>query len=719
MKKILKKYLGYKGYYVLDEFESFSHELIDENELINIFSILANLGYKLSSASIILLKKVSKELYTNLINDMTNLFSEIKGVTNHLVMYKNFPNMENVTQSEYVINAILHYLTATEYSYGYMVEENLLERKLEEYAKFSELKLISQKEAKKILVNNMTTLLESNKIITDNDFEVLKEVNRLYPSSIKVSSIPFKVNLANLVNSLVYTKDGNLDKNKIPSVLEMFDPSTITITDLLRIYVAISDGDIEFIYNTQFVSLPRYSRKLFISILDNICKKNPYAIDELHSHEFLWKKAFEKLHIGEVKGLYPNAFKEAFKLRSNTYKTYNSEVEKALEEANTLKLLSLMEIKPGEFARRLDNILRSPNIDSKEVLSSFAKVASLISSRVLISLFEHFNNVTTLESDRFISYRKGSNYVNLVVEEKRKELSSEIINETINIISKALEEKYSSKEKLENVYISDEMKSYTLPTNNKNASSGFKTLSFASKVQMDNINSPVVRFFTHWKNPKGMRVDIDLSLEMFDENFNYITSLSWHNMDGGRFVKAYHSGDIVTAPNGASEFIDVNVSEAKAKGVRYMVVSNAVFAGPAYSEIDECFSGVMFRSSLGKAGSIFDAKTVETKFDLTQKSSKRIVSLAFDTFTNTLIWLDVPYKGLSFANVSSNYSNSISYILKKAMGKHMSIYDLVLLHKNHITFVDDITKADYIIDSSSKSLISPYNLELISKDWID
>ncbi len=46
------------------------------------------------------------------------------------------------------------------------------------------------------------------------------------------------------------------------------------------------------------------------------------------------------------------------------------------------------------------------------------------------------------------------------------------------------------------------MKNYTIPINNENASNGFKTLCFGSRVKLvpSVDKQDVLRFFSHWKN---------------------------------------------------------------------------------------------------------------------------------------------------------------------------------------------------------------------------
>jgi hypothetical protein len=281
----------------------------------------------------------------------------------------------------------------------------------------------------------------------------------------------------------------------------------------------------------------------------------------------------------------------------------------------------------------------------------------------------------------------------------------------------ALTKIYSSKDKLEKVYLSENMKNYCIPVNNRSASSGYHTLPYASRVKLNTEDHSIIRLFTHWKNSEKNRIDIDLSAEFYDDNFNYVTSLGWHNMDGGKKFSSYHSGDIVSAPNGASEFIDINYVEAK-EHARYVVICNYVYSGDAYKDIPECFSGVMFRKNKGKKGEIFEVSTVKYKYDLTQETSSKNIAYVIDLKTMELIWIDCAYHhSPSFALVAAG-DLSLVAIMKNALKKHMSIYDLVMLHKNHIEFVDNKEDAEVIIDDSSDSSLSPYDLEKLSADWL-
>jgi hypothetical protein len=126
----------------------------------------------------------------------------------------------------------------------------------------------------------------------------------------------------------------------------------------------------------------------------------------------------------------------------------------------------------------------------------------------------------------------------------------------------------------------------------------------------------------------------------------------------------------------------------------------------------------MFRKDKGKKGGIFEASTVKYKYDLTQESSAKNIAYVIDLKTMELIWIDCAHSHSPSYALVANGDLSLVAIMKNALKKHMSIYDLVMLHKDHIEFVDNKEDAKFIIDASSDSSLSPYDLEKLSADWL-
>ena len=80
-----------------------------------------------------------------------------------------------------------------------------------------------------------------------------------------------------------------------------------------------------------------------------------------------------------------------------------------------------------------------------------------------------------------------------------------------------------------------------------------------------------------------------------DEAFNMIERVSYTNLRSSKY-ESCHSGDIVSAPHGASEFIDITIDQAAAAGARYVVMNVLVYSGPTFAEHTTCFAGWMTRS---------------------------------------------------------------------------------------------------------------------------
>lgn len=487
-----------------------------------------------------------------------------------------------------------------------------------------------------------------------------------------------------------------------------------TATDLLRVYAVISKGDITLRRKMKLISLDRKCRRIFIEILEKLASNNSYIIDDFARHDFLWKKAFEKLHIGEYENKYPLIFEMVNYFRNDEYLTYYGSLEKAKNDQK--RYVSLLEKRPGEFARRLDSMIRNDEYDLDYTLNSFSKVAKNVSTNVLLQLWEFFKN-RALYKTRIFRIKKSNRDVFKEISDTRVSVSQETIDRVICIIEESLRNIYSSYKNMGNVYLDESIKQYCLPINNRNGSSQNKTLTFGTRIKLSEENGDFMRVFTHFKNiSTNERVDVDLSIEFINDKFENAFSLAWHNMGSGRKFKSYHSGDITSAPKGASEFVDLDYKKAK-KYARYAVITNSVFTGQHFNEIPECFSGVMFMNKLGKKGVVFNPEFVVNKFDLTQMFSNQNIAFAIDLEKMELIWMDCPLN-YGFTNIVGKYSSGVVLSLKEALKEHINLYDFFKLHSNHITIVDTKENADIIISCDDDATLKPYDVETISSLWL-
>lgn len=718
MKKIYLSTLLKKGYVVVDSNNSLN--ILNEdrsNQIQAILNSFSSLGFALTINDVRKLLNIDEESLTSFYKDTFKVMKEARGNNvKHIVFYKNFPRINNISEVEFDIRAILHYLTASEEEYGFMSQDIEDFERQEYHNKNKEVvHIIDEQAGIKLIVECVNNLFEGKTAISSSLDFLLKNAFVDFKNLIAPIDIPFKENIAKYISYILNGKKKNIGNLLTSRALSFVN----TPTDLLRVYAALSKGDVLLQSNVKFVSLNRQARRLFLSILNNMARHGN-LFDDLARHEFMFKKMFEKLHVGEYSQRFPEIFEVVSNFRNDEYYTYYSKLENAKTKQS--EYLNILMQRPGEFARRLDSVLRTPKFDINQTLRSFKAVSNKISSTLLLQLWSFFKN-RDLYDTRIIAIKKANCTIFKEIEDTRAKVDENTLNEVISIIESSLMMIYSTYPKLENVYVDEAMKNYALPTNNRNSSLQHKTLTYGTRVKLDTNNGSFLRVFTHWKNMKksnnqynGSRVDVDLSLELVDESFQNMTSVAWHNMNGGKGIETYHSGDIVTAPKGASEFIDLNYKKANEK-YRYAIVTNCVYTGQSYSEIPECFSGVMFMESKHKNGEIFNPEFVKMKFDLTQSSSNSNIAFAIDLKTEELIWLDCPLSTSTY-NVVACSDYSLIMALKSALKTHMNIYDFIALHRGHISFVEDKKDAEFIISDSDDATLKPFDVETITAKWL-
>lgn len=84
-----------------------------------------------------------------------------------------------------------------------------------------------------------------------------------------------------------------------------------------------------------------------------------------------------------------------------------------------------------------------------------------------------------------------------------------------------------------------------------------------------------VRSFIWWRDGEE-RTDLDLTASLYDADFGHLEDVAYYNL---KTYGGHHSGDIIAAPKGASEFIDIDITKAAARGARYVAMAVNVYSG--------------------------------------------------------------------------------------------------------------------------------------------
>ena len=672
----------------------------------------ASLGYNFDADSVRLLAQFDQEDIAEFYRENYVLLARQKGAdVDHKVFYPNFPNMENVTPAEYYLRAVLHYLTSDKDSYGFANQDIAPCEDVETVNNTvkTTLTIVSMEKAREFLVQTAVDAFSQKLPIPKSRQSLCQQIVVTFREYVKIDSIPFKENMVLYIKALAESSD----KVKI-----CYDDLRFarTVTDVLRLYAVMSGGDAELAEMTYFASLPRSSRRDVLRKLDELCGTSN-ACEDVQRNNFLWKRALEKLHPGEFANKFPSIYSVATRLRNKQLpKTFAAKLDSLLDNENAY--LNLLTTRPTEFARRLDFMLRTFS-NTQSVLSAFIRVSSEVSSNVLLSLWRFYLNRPTTDCTEypiraFVFYHDGvRSHMEL---DGRNALSKEVCAQVVDIIKFALSMKFGNYPQRGKLYIAPHVKNYMVPTSSRLASKQSHTLTFGTRIPLNAERGvDFVRLFTHWKNMENERVDVDLSVELVDEEISHVISLSWHDMAAGQPFDSYHSGDLTTAPEGASEFVDFDLVKARKYG-RYAVVCNYCYTGQKFADIPECFSGIMLMPQRAKKGEVFNPQFVKLKFDLTQPTCKDI-AFVLDLETKELIWADTTLLSLFSGQVAS-VDRGLEVALRNVLKKQVSMYDWMQLNGNRMQIVDRKEDADWVVDDTDEANVSVFDIEGFSANWM-
>lgn len=544
----------------------------------------------------------------------------------------------------------------------------------------------------KNLVSSKTSISKQDQEDISDIFEEYKEkITNHFPEDI------FHKEILSLISYLTLKHLNSFDflKGKIK-----------TSTDVLRIATIMSGGDISLAEKTKYRKFSRPERRFLLTLLDgctNLC-------EDMLRYRSYWIRLGEILHPGEFSKKFPAVYDAFTLLRENVkIETFNSKSELFIKNKQVTQLTNHLSKRPSELARRLDFILSNSNAEeSAFVLDEFKKVCNKIPTPVLLQVMANFKIRTNENKNIRIILPKGNIAKVKIIDDFRKTMSENLTDSVNEIIKSILKERFSSLPSLGKVYVDSELSNYIVPSSQRSASKSLVTITRGSKVKMT--DDDVVRMFLYWKEPKGYRTDIDLSAAMYDENWEYKNHISFTNLSA---AGCKHSGDIQSAPNGASEFIDIQKNVVINNGIRYVVFNIYSFTKQPFVELPECFAGIMGRQN-PKSGEIYEPKTVKQKFDLTSNSSVAI-PLIIDLYTNQVIWADLSTNGGRTIESNSRNTSIICSAISKMSDFKPNLYDLISLHaESRGEVVSSPEKADVVYDRDN----IPFEIDMIMSEFL-
>ena len=502
-----------------------------------------------------------------------------------------------------------------------------------------------------------------------------------------------------------------------------FSASYRTVTDVLRLAVALAGGDVSLAEPCRFPSFSRAQRRRLLGLLDAVgqVQDSRDSAEEMARRCERWKRLARHLRPGDYARRFPRATKLLHQVASGgAEEGFTSRLEEALAHRDVESALRLLSTRPGVFARRLNHLLRLcvDETTRERVVAGFARVAPEVSLPVLVRLWEYFSSPGPDALPwRVVAIKAATGTKTTVIPSTRRPGPADAL------VVRAVEEALRRRARLGRIAVDQELyEGYTAPVGLRSASPGMRTAGRGTRLPLP--EGETIRFFLHWRDlpkapPKApgparpaaaedrdTRVDLDLSAFFVSEDFTRTEQIAYYNL---RSTAAVHSGDLTSAPDGAAEFIDITLAEALRQEWRYVVMTVHSFSHHRLSEVPECWAGAMARGADPQSGEVFEASTVMQRLDLVSPTFNA-TPFVIDLAERRLIWWDLPV-GVGehqVANLDRSSNRVLAHLLDLLEGRRMPLSHLLGLLADDV--VEDPDEAELVFGEGG---ILPWQTERI------
>lgn len=563
---------------------------------------------------------------------------ELKSITGEdrkigdFVVYKNFPaEVLEKSAAEYWIPQIMIYWG---FPKEFFTEEVAPRERMNEQPRVAVLHPCRRD----TLQNILNSYCQSPARWKDQEFEDVLFLAKNLP--VNVAKLAFKENLVRLVSTFV---------------VEGRAVILNTATDVLRLAVGLSDGDVSLREKCKFISFKKPHRRFLLSLLEKCNNIN----EDVARRPELWKRLLHQLHPGDYKAQFPRVCQVMNDLYHGRLSTFNSKVEILLRDKQA-EVLGLLSDRPGEFRRRLIHTL---DLFGEKAADAFIQEAVLgkLTTAQAVSLRSFLETVSARD---FRIFPPKGNWNKAQVVPARK-----VEEKHLSTLSKALGQLITKR--IPKVKVLDSAtRLIKLPNNGGEVSPYARGTVFPIPDDIQFIRSA-----SYWRF-QGRTAWFDNGWNFFSENWKACGTIAWNipmYADGA----AAFSGDPLNSQDAegrATQLIDLYPKRLLSAGVRYAIWNVLCYSSIPFSKA-EVFAALQWGEDAQKGG-LFEPSRTQLALPLTGDQLTKYIVL-IDMEKREMIYLDANLQG----STSSASNNCI--VLEKMMPAYMeylaslpSVHDL-------------------------------------------
>lgn len=440
-----------------------------------------------------------------------------------------------------------------------------------------------------------------------------------------------------------------------------------TATDVLRLLAVWSGGEANLLEPARVRSLPRPLRRELLAVLDAL--DPALLVEDVLRHPDPWKRAAETLHPFEqhvrhpraalafavLRGTdtsatalgaallataarYPHAVRvDGSRVRAATWK---GRAEEALRGGDPDRALAVLAERPGELVRRLDHLLRLYAADTLP-----PRVAEVLAQRLPEAgpgpVLSALGQLRTrhLPGTRRVFFPRGQVAHSFTLDDARPPLAEAVTRAVCGLFEGEVLRRLAAADPYDVAVLDTRLAHLHVPATERAAAKALVTVPKGSFQALP--DGEVLRMFLHWTEPPRKRVDLDLSVVLFDADWNYAGLCDYTSLSYGKGA-VVHSGDLTSAPApaGASEYVDIDPDALAEAGVRFAMPVVFSFDNIPFELLPDAFAGFMALPGRSGRTSRYDPRTVRQRYDLVG-NSRIHVPLLVDLERRGFLWTDV------------------------------------------------------------------------------
>ncbi|SEK30277.1 hypothetical protein [Paenibacillus sp. OK003] len=650
---------------------------------------LESLGYTFSTKLIDVLRTWERNRFISWFERLMDELRQIKGINlKETLLYPRFPKKKmSIQESQFYLNTLMN-----------SWRQQLLEKKQEQRIlllnklRLRVIHLGSEADFYQVGMDLLTAKSSLTPVAREQLIWFATKYEGWSAFEPEAGQIPVRENAAVYCAALL--KAGRASVKQLQRHLR-------TATDILRLAVACSEGDVSLKENTRFRSFTRSERRIILALLEGASD----PLQDLFRYKGRWQRLAERLHPGEYRHRYPGAVAALDQLRRGERPlTFHGRVERAFEQKDNQLILETLAERPGEMVGQLDRMIRS-GVPVQQVIGKMETVGEEVSTRALLRVLAHFGTRMQFQVRRSF-FRKG-NMANLYVStQPLQPLNVEDVHAVTSTVEHTLLKRFALLPPLGNVYIDERLQEFSVPWGKRRASESLRALSRASWISLP--TGDTVRFFLWWREGLGgderiESVDTDLSGVLYDEDWRYMDQTSRTPLQSNEYIAA-NSGFIVSAPDGVAKYMDLHLPSVSRLGARYIVIMVNAFKDNAIQDLPECYAGWIMRQG-PQSDEMFEPSTVQERIDLTA-TSRSCIPAIIDVQERRILWCDLGLKRQPKAHHPVGDNKADVALIARAMTelKRPDLYTLFMLHaKARGTLVETLGMANLVFTAELES----------------